>query len=264
MRTTRNFTRIEYFNTRMNKTIRIWNYWDELSEDQIINGNKIIAEYMGASEWKKGKERFDLNENGQYIEEYIPDGFNYDTHKIWKQDIIAEKFHYNDSWDWLLPAINKFIKSYEPSKTFNYHDKTYSDILVSSVFENNMKNAFVNLYEAIQYHNEQFIKEAYSENITEVINPKFGIDKNGEVTYDAKKACGHPNFYEVESQSEDDLKNLFKKGYKIYILKGYPNRGAAIDMKSRENFIQKYGFINFEELNQIIINELSYNLSNTI
>ena len=68
-----------------------------MTQEEIIKNNKLIAEYMGL---EKG------------VAYYIPNyekhcKFSYDTTNLF----FPEELKYHESWDWLMPVIEKLAKN---------------------------------------------------------------------------------------------------------------------------------------------------------
>lgn len=103
-----------------------------MTQEQI-EGNKIIAEFMGVP--LKSKQITFSN-----------------------PEIEIEKdrtFKYHSSWDWLMPAVNKFIESAEPTDSWdNYKHKEYCDRLKKLVANFSITLVFNLLSEAIKRYNQ--------------------------------------------------------------------------------------------------------------
>lgn len=68
-----------------------------MTEQEILEGNKLIAEFMG------------MTKTAVYW--HFPEGFNIRGAGRWEdKKQIAEYLYFNESYDWLLPVLNK-IKS---------------------------------------------------------------------------------------------------------------------------------------------------------
>ena len=69
-----------------------------MKDEEIIAGNKLIAEFMGCY----GASHFCANE------EVYRYGFK-DTHitERWHESEFSERTPYNSSWDWLMPVVTK-------------------------------------------------------------------------------------------------------------------------------------------------------------
>lgn len=78
-------------------------------EKEIVDGNKLIAEFMGF------KKRTDLHTRGAlFMQAPAPDGVTYSPcYIVDKADDPHDEFlelKYNSSWDWLMPVIEKITK----------------------------------------------------------------------------------------------------------------------------------------------------------
>ncbi len=64
-----------------------------MSEEEIIEGNKLIAEFMG-------------------LKYYLDYGYFHDTYFSQAVEMSEEIYTpiYHSSWDWLMPVINKICK----------------------------------------------------------------------------------------------------------------------------------------------------------
>ena len=92
-----------------------------MSEQEIIEGNKLIAEFMGLREqtdpterwlghWFSGSERFD-------------------------------RLHYNTSWDWLMSVVDKIYSL----------DKYYKYKMYLNPFESELKDLFPNIEKVYEF-----------------------------------------------------------------------------------------------------------------
>jgi len=75
-------------------------------ETEIIEGNKLIAEFMG---WKNilSKEECESNDFGFHVAQ--PLGPN--MYGTWP--VVQEDLKYHSSWDWLIPCIGKISNQCE-------------------------------------------------------------------------------------------------------------------------------------------------------
>jgi hypothetical protein len=96
-----------------------------MKEDEIFEGNKLIAEYMGYTE-------------------------QYDEHGIW------QRARYNSSWDWLMPVIRKIFdfddinEHKESSGWYAYYGLETSITIVD------IEWSFLNCVNFIKWYNEKY------------------------------------------------------------------------------------------------------------
>jgi hypothetical protein len=70
-----------------------------MSEQEIIEGNKLIAEFMGVDFYDK---YFNINLHDSL---YTRDNYNLFINMI--MELHPNDLKYNSSWDWLIPVIDK-------------------------------------------------------------------------------------------------------------------------------------------------------------
>lgn len=83
-----------------------------MKTNKIIEGNKIIAEFMG---WEVSEKAKSLKKRGLTINT-IPYGY----FKIHPDDLL-----YQSSWDWLMPVVEKIEK-----ESFNIFGE-YEDVIIN-------------------------------------------------------------------------------------------------------------------------------------
>lgn len=111
-----------------------------MKTEEIIEGNKLIAEFM----YPKAKEEYASGEID------ITDG-------IYKKSILIfgniDLMKYNSSWDWLIPVINKITAM---SEYFKYKDYTSSMVSEGGIYINTkfIENTWGEVVEFIKYYNE--------------------------------------------------------------------------------------------------------------
>lgn len=127
-----------------------------MTKQEIINSNKLIAEFMGyiysghAKAWGIG--------NAKNIGERIFNG------KMYKNVIKAEKFEeklfFHSSWDWLMPVIAKCTKSfehhqYDSEKYYHITEEIFHpDYCLSEFMNNNIMAIFERVVMYIKWYNE--------------------------------------------------------------------------------------------------------------
>jgi len=90
-------------------------------ETEIIEGNKLIAEFMGFI-WE---EKY----NGFYKPN--PEWDIYNGKKSWTEKIDAGKAKYHTSWDWLMPVCKKIIEMYFDKREDIFSGLTNVDIEIT-------------------------------------------------------------------------------------------------------------------------------------
>lgn len=111
-----------------------------MNAKEIIEGNKLIAEFMG------------------YIDNGDPDGFLIDPNTNYDVNVDELKFH--SSWDWLMPVVEK-IQSLRNDKDIDELDRIHITALEVS-FKNLPKNGYTKIedmwqavIEFIKWYNEK-------------------------------------------------------------------------------------------------------------
>ena len=132
-----------------------------MTEEQILEGNKLIAEFMGASE--------------DNYPENIPNGV-----EVWGNPmsiINIGKYKYDTSWDWLMPVVEKIESlSFNVVIGFNTYcgiiksqklinDKTprfesvevvrESNIIYTKSSDKKIEGVFICILKFIKWYNEQ-------------------------------------------------------------------------------------------------------------
>lgn len=119
----------------------------------ILKNNKLIAEFMGAKEFE---------ENGWFllpckISEETPDGF---------ESSKADLVFYHESWDWLIPVVekieNKFCSSnihyYSAGKMKQQHVVEFlgysAEFSIVTYNKNKLKAVYEAVIEFIKWYNE--------------------------------------------------------------------------------------------------------------
>lgn len=74
-----------------------------MSTEEILNGNKLIAEFMGYTWSKEG-------DGKTYLKKFIEQKDIYSTK--------PDQLQYNSSWNWLMPVVEKIEHLYEQQKVY--------------------------------------------------------------------------------------------------------------------------------------------------
>lgn len=109
-----------------------------MTREEIIEGNKLIAEFMGG----------EVNENGTcigYTKMQIPDlafrTYNFDSLKIAGYD-------YHSSWDWLMPVV-------ENIDLLHFNEKQYFEIDVQQFMDNNIESVYYSVVNFLKRYNKR-------------------------------------------------------------------------------------------------------------
>ena len=108
--------------------------------EQIITGNRIIAEFMGARFYNDDMEAYP---NGYYLSDYPC------------SQIKDMEFH--KSWDWLIPVCKKWSDLEFDGKDQTWEFDHYNELLAINVLSYEIEHAFNQLVSNIEYYNQ--IKE---------------------------------------------------------------------------------------------------------
>lgn len=83
-------------------------------ENEILKGNKLIAEFMGCNPIffkNSGGSGYDVKLIGVPDKGYISYSLaEYGSKQKCINKLLTFPFYYHSSWEWLMPAIVKFIK----------------------------------------------------------------------------------------------------------------------------------------------------------
>jgi hypothetical protein len=82
-----------------------------MKEQEIIEGNKIIAEFMGIKEIKSSYDSYGIPTPIWHTEN---DYFRSSTYSVPNESFyeFVDNAKYHTSWDWLMPVVNKIFKLY--------------------------------------------------------------------------------------------------------------------------------------------------------
>ncbi len=127
----------------------------KMEEQKIIEGNKLIAEFMGA-ECLSPKTKFSYFDFGNDWSE---------NEGIFQQKIHIRMLKYHSSWDWLMPVVEKvrdkncivsiwFNRQLNTNNTTiaNFEDGWKKDINISGV---GIESTYKSVIEFIKWHNNQ-------------------------------------------------------------------------------------------------------------
>ena len=118
-----------------------------MTQEQITEGNKLIAEFMGFTHWIDSGEwigycKLDVDKYSAY-----KDGMGHRPHACLFEDL---RFH--SSYDWLMPVIDKIRSMNEYS---GFVDHTSSIVDEGGVYINTkfIENTWKDVVEFIKWHN---------------------------------------------------------------------------------------------------------------
>lgn len=109
-------------------------------EDKIIEGNKLIAEFMGLKAMEVAKGMPDI----KYEHSFTTHGFKEQTHEA--------MLLFHSSWDWLIPVIDKITSSNE---YYKFIDHTSSMIYEGGIHINTkfIESTWNDVVEFIKWYN---------------------------------------------------------------------------------------------------------------
>lgn len=118
----------------------------ETKIEQILEGNKLIAEFMGL------KPRFVEYPNHQLNRWEVEDKFRY-----------SQPIKYHESWDWLMTAWFKFQQklnemSSEDGRYKSYLSHTQTTFCIGICEDENILSCHQTLIEGIKWYNKSFSK----------------------------------------------------------------------------------------------------------
>lgn len=108
-----------------------------MKEQEIIEGNKLIAEFM---DWSKAEQ----------LEGYC--AFNEAVYQYTYDELI---FHF--SWDWLVPAIKKCQEAFKNVDTFSKNFGVWKDLYIRiqiALNDFDIEKVFSAVVEFVKYYNE--------------------------------------------------------------------------------------------------------------
>lgn len=115
-----------------------------MTEQEITEGKKLIAEFIGY-DWKN-YEKTIVDEDKSYAR--LSGDREIDV------PLTEEDLEYHTSWDWLMPAWNKF-KDIEFSPPFPQGHYRICDHIKNAICNCDIELAFKELVEGIKWHNQQ-------------------------------------------------------------------------------------------------------------
>jgi len=104
-----------------------------MEQSEIIEGNKLIAEFMNFKEtfvkkYEGGKYDFDIPNGFTLIKETETTIEGEWCEILMEQDMcMIEDLIFHSSWDWLMPVVEKIIKEYR-TDYYNEYDMCQSDL----------------------------------------------------------------------------------------------------------------------------------------
>lgn len=129
-----------------------------MTQKQILEGNKLIAEFMGC---KKEKNNPDLYHTGHFYNTEIETGIGMQPSN---EDVYGyDEMKYNSSWDWLMPVVEKieslgfWINIKKNHVTVAYDNKnTYDSNMIHSEFGDisKIERVYICVINFIKFYNE--------------------------------------------------------------------------------------------------------------
>jgi hypothetical protein len=112
-----------------------------MTHEEIINGNKLIAEFVGSR-------FYDFPITDEKIFYYIPQTSTGNKYLPLNGIHELNKMLFHSSWDWLMPVVGKILTD------ANYIDEYYSDIH-DSLWSLGIDNTFNSCVKFIKWYNNQ-------------------------------------------------------------------------------------------------------------
>ena len=125
-----------------------------MEKNFVLNGNKLIAEFMG---WTT-KSRYHHIKQRKVLEWIVPENSNniYYEFNDGYLECFEERFH--ESWDWLIPVVEKIEKEYEVSIIDNECEICTTGykikVLVSVVSNSKIEAVYKAVIKFIEWYNE--------------------------------------------------------------------------------------------------------------
>ena len=107
-----------------------------MTEEKIIEGNTLIAEFMGYTVYRK---RYPRNHGIGAPE------------AEWK-DIVIEKAKFHKSWDAIMPVWQKFRDLPFENTALKYSFREFSDGISNAIYWHEVADVWSNLCEAINWY----------------------------------------------------------------------------------------------------------------
>lgn len=120
-----------------------------METQEISEGNKLIAEFMGLLNIRDARPElrynYDIWQLGVFIE-----GMGHKRSPIDPSYAMVDKLLYNDSWDWLIPVIDKISDCPPNSKEHYYWNEVDLDI---RIFRASKDETYNSILEYIKWYN---------------------------------------------------------------------------------------------------------------
>lgn len=141
-----------------------------MKKEEIIEGNKLIAEFMGWELWESIFDGFGFNVDPEIIPDARNDHSNF--HKI-------NDLRFNSSWDWLMPVIEKIeeLGSYQVCGIKCYESITISRNLIQIYFNPEQKFLLQLKLQSGELHDDVWKHPLYKEHIIK----QFDFQKYGRL-----------------------------------------------------------------------------------
>lgn len=109
-----------------------------MREQEIIEGNKLIAEFMGAKIEQGG------NDEWYAMDIPLPDGTLTGIH--------LKDLKYNSSWEWLMKVVEKIIPEFRPRAVNKKHP--FFLIQYNLIQANGKESVWLAVVDFIKWHND--------------------------------------------------------------------------------------------------------------
>lgn len=92
-----------------------------MSEKEIIEGNKLIAEFMGGKYYDAWENKFYHSASPHYY---------FDVQSLYLKDKVKKELKYHASWNWLMRVVEK-IEQVRVKSSATYNSDHYFNVRVS-------------------------------------------------------------------------------------------------------------------------------------
>ncbi len=132
----------------------------------ISEYNEVIAVFMSAMCTHEDHTEYDEDGKAKYLPEGCdkwiikswsrPEGFSEEMYKRWGWgDYTMGNWHYDSSWDWLTPVIEKIWEVCTPNSEAHYYWNSTTDI---RIFRESIEITFNECVKFIKWYNENYLK----------------------------------------------------------------------------------------------------------
>lgn len=129
-----------------------------MNDKDVIEGNLLIAEFMGGKEVDWFSERVIILPYEHQAHLGLPTTMNIHNHTNWGKALILDKeVKYHSSYDWIMPVFLKAKKEIKSKQIKNYTVHTGSIAVTDAgkfILEGKCEEASKKLVEAIKWYNK--------------------------------------------------------------------------------------------------------------